>query len=208
MNVSTHVISGMLWVLAIYGGFHTTPTDLEAEHSSYRYFSYRIIWSQHLLPHTVLPLFSILMTWFCSTWWCLLPVGCPFSSWSSLLDNTQGWKMLPVRCEILTLLLPGEDPLARWASSALSCRARELARSSSPSSSAPTTMSSLHGAFSILPPRSRFVKQLFRKQFQSPHCSRHCLGPPAPTGGTLLDAMHRFWPKHLTEKCCQTKQKS
>ena len=33
----------MLWVLAIYGGFHTTPTDLEGVHSSSRYCSITIL---------------------------------------------------------------------------------------------------------------------------------------------------------------------
>ena len=40
--VFKQMMSGMLWVLATYGGFLTTPTDLEGGHSSYRYFSITI----------------------------------------------------------------------------------------------------------------------------------------------------------------------
>ena len=111
--------------------------------------------------------------------------------------------------QILILLLAGEDLLERWASCAPCYRVPALAPSSSPSSSAPTTTSSLPGASSTSLPPFRWEKRFnnLHRPKTSP-CSRLCLGRPAPTGGTPLDAMHRFWPKHLTEKCCQTKQKS
>ena len=50
--VFKQMMSGMLWVLATYGGFLTTPTDLEGEHSSYRYSSITILLSLHLVTHS------------------------------------------------------------------------------------------------------------------------------------------------------------